>query len=83
MHGLSGTLMLALLLELPNASRKTNLMIGNDFDGGNFGDSVEDQDDDPFVSFQFFGKQSRQGYAVQETQNGGYRRLPLVRSAQA
>ena len=75
--------MLALLLELPNASRKTNLVIGNDYDGDDFGDSAEDEDDDLFVGFHFFGKQSRHGYAVQETQNGGYRRLPLVRSAQA
>ncbi len=45
--------------DLPNAGRKTNLVIGNDYDGGSFGDSVEDEDDDLFVGFQFFGKQSR------------------------
>ena len=56
---MSGAVRLLMLSILPNAGRRTNLVICNDYDDGEFGDSVEDEDHDPFVGFQFCGKTSR------------------------
>jgi len=58
-QGMKARVKLSLKLNLPNFSRKTSLIIGNDPDDGTFEDDPDKRGEDSIVGLQFFGKERK------------------------